>query len=103
MPSGDKVDEANWQASPARAVAVFLNGSALSEPDPRGDPITDKKFLLLFNSGPNEVAFTVPGHLHDGAWEIVLDTSGRGRDTLTEANHLVLVQSHSVYILRGAS
>ncbi|HMD23852.1 MAG TPA: glycogen debranching protein GlgX, partial [Streptosporangiaceae bacterium] len=50
-PAGDEMTEEDWQASFARSVAVFLNGSAISEPDPRGDPVTDKKFLLLFNAG----------------------------------------------------
>ena len=50
-PAGDEMTEADWRASYAKSVAVFLNGSAISEPDPRGDPVTDKKFLLLFNAG----------------------------------------------------
>ena len=42
--------EADWQASYAKSVAVFLNGAAISEPDPRGDQVTDERFLLLFNA-----------------------------------------------------
>src|SRR6201993_4069641 len=49
-PAGDEMTEEDWRASYARSVAVFINGSAISEPDPRGDPVTDKKFLLLFNA-----------------------------------------------------
>jgi glycogen operon protein len=60
-------------------VAVFLNGSAISEPDPRGDRVTDKKFLLLFNAGPDPITFTIPEARLGTDWEIVIDTlSPRG-------------------------
>src|SRR5215831_18369625 len=50
-PAGEEMTEADWRASYAKSVAVFLNGAAITEPDPRGDPITDMKFLLMFNAG----------------------------------------------------
>ena len=59
-PSGDEMTEADWRASYAKSVAVFLNGSAITERDPRGDRVTDRKFLLLFNAGADPIAFTIP-------------------------------------------
>ena len=50
-PAGDEMTEADWRASYAKSVAVFLNGAAISEPDPRGDPVTDMKFLLHVQRG----------------------------------------------------
>ena len=37
-----------------------LNGEAITEPDPRGEPITDDSFLLLFNASENDLEFTLP-------------------------------------------
>jgi isoamylase len=78
-PAGDEMTEEDWQASYAKSVAVFLNGSAISEPDPRGDPVTDDKFLLLFNAGAEPITFTLPEAKLTGDWEVVIDTvSPRG-------------------------
>ena len=59
-PAGAEMTEPDWQAGYAKSVAVLLNGTAISEPDPRGDPVTDNKFLLLFNAGAEPIAFTLP-------------------------------------------
>ncbi len=73
-PAGDPMTEADWQASYAKSVAVFLNGAAITEPDPRGDPVTDMKFLLLFNAGAEPITFTLPGAKLGSDWEVVIDT-----------------------------
>jgi isoamylase len=78
-PAGDEMTEDDWQASYAKSVAVFLNGAAITEPDPRGDPVTDLKFLLLFNAGAEPITFTLPEAKLSGDWEVVIDTvSPRG-------------------------
>jgi isoamylase len=78
-PAGDEMTEEDWRASYAKSVAVFLNGSAISEPDPRGDRVTDRKFLLLFNAGADPITFTIPETSLGTDWEIVVDTlSPRG-------------------------
>ena len=48
-PAGHEMTQSDWDAGYARSLAVYLNGDAISEPDPRGDPISDDRFLLLFN------------------------------------------------------
>ena len=73
-PSGDEMTESDWRASYAKSVAVFLNGSAITEPDPRGDRVTDRKFLLLFNAGADPITFTIPEASLGTDWEIVIDT-----------------------------
>ena len=45
-------DERLAAAAYAKALAVFLNGDAIPEPDPRGEPVVDDSFLLLFNGAP---------------------------------------------------
>ena len=78
-PAGDEMTEADWRASYAKSVAVFLNGSAITEPDPRGDRVTDKKFLLLFNAGAEPITFTIPEASLGTDWEIVVDTQTPAR------------------------
>ena len=109
-PSGDEMTEADWRASYAKSVAVFLNGSAITEPDPRGDPVTDRKFLLLFNAGAEPITFTIPEALGGAGssaidWEIVIDTETPRGDPKDAIGFLpktkVEVASHAITVLRS--
>jgi glycogen operon protein len=104
-PAGDEMTEEDWRASYARSVAVFLNGSAISEPDPRGDPVTDKKFLLLFNAGAEPITFTIPEATLGTDWEIVIDTLSPRGDPADAIGFLpkvkVDVASRAIVVLRS--
>jgi isoamylase len=104
-PAGDEMTDADWRASYAKSVAVFLNGSAITEPDPRGDRVTDRKFLLLFNAGDEPITFTIPEARLGSDWEIVVDTEsprGEPRDTLGFLPKTkVEVASHAIVVLRS--
>jgi isoamylase len=106
-PAGDEMTEEDWRASYARSVAVFLNGSAISEPDPRGDPVTDKKFLLLFNAGAEPITFTIPEATLGTDWEIVIDTLTPRGDPVDATGFLpktkVDVASRAIVVLRSRS
>jgi isoamylase len=102
-PAGDEMTEADGRASCAKSVVVFLNGLAITEPDPRGDRATDKNFLLLFNASPDEVAFHMPGHLWGGAWKTILDTANLQNDMSVKLNQQVRLLAHSLCILRALS
>ena len=52
-PAGEEMTEDDWAAGYAKSLTVFLNGDAISEPDPRGERIRDDSFLLLFNAQPS--------------------------------------------------
>jgi glycogen operon protein len=100
-PTGQEMTESDWQAGYAKSVAVLLDGSAISEPDPRGCPVTDNKFLMLFNAGVEPITFTLPEPHLGGEWTVVVDTAApRG---IPEAPDLpkskVEVISHAVTVL----
>jgi isoamylase len=86
-PAGEEMTEADWRASYAKSVAVFLNGAAITEPDPRGDPVTDMKFLLMFNAGAEPITFTLPEAKLGADWEVVIDTTSE--DGLGDAEGFV--------------
>jgi isoamylase len=97
--------ESDWRASYAKSVAVFLNGSAITEPDPRGDRVTDRKFLLLFNAGPDPITFTIPEARLGTDWEIVIDTESPRGEPQEETELLpktkVEVARHAIVVLRS--
>jgi isoamylase len=106
-PAGDEMTEADWQASYAKSVGVFLNGSAITEPDPRGDRVTDRKFLLLFNAGAEPITFTIPEARLGTDWEIVIDTVSPRGDPQDAIGLLprtkIEVASRAIVVLRSRS
>ncbi|MEU6822554.1 glycogen debranching protein GlgX [Streptomyces atriruber] len=73
-PEGDEMEQPDWDASQARALSVFLNGNAISEPGQRGERISDDSFLLMFNASPEPIEFVVPVN-HGRQWQLVIDTA----------------------------
>ncbi|GGQ00586.1 glycogen debranching protein GlgX [Streptomyces roseolilacinus] len=73
-PDGREMTARDWQAAHARALSVFLNGHAISEPGPRGERISDDSFLLMFNAGADDLDFAVPVD-HGRQWQVVVDTA----------------------------
>ena len=74
-PGGEEMTQSDWAAGYAKSLAVFLNGEAISEPDPRGERISDDRFLLLFNAHSEPITFTLPDANFAAAWEVVIDSS----------------------------
>ncbi|MEU0843528.1 glycogen debranching protein GlgX [Streptomyces sp. NPDC005962] len=71
---GEEMRPRDWQAAHAKSLAVFLNGSAISEPGVRGERITDDSFLLLFNAHHEPLDFVVPVD-HGKQWQVIVDTA----------------------------
>ncbi|GLX00128.1 glycogen debranching protein GlgX [Microtetraspora sp. NBRC 16547] len=102
-PSGTEMTDQDWRNGYARALAVFLNGDAITEPDRRGRRITDDSFLLLFNAHHDVIRFTVPTGFGE-MWTTALDTA---RPVTTDARvcragEEVPVSGRSVRVLRRA-
>jgi glycogen operon protein len=86
-------------------VAVFRNGSAITEPDPRGDRVTDRRFLLLFNAGADPITFTISEARLGTDWEIAVDTESPRGDPRYAIGFLpktkVEVADHAIVVLRS--
>jgi glycogen operon protein len=99
-PSGAPMEEDDWSTWYARAVTVFLNGEAITEPDPRGEPVVDDSFLVLFNGSEEELEFTLPGQEFGAEWHVVLDTAGNlNEGTVLDTGKVVQAESRSVVVL----
>ncbi|MFG2498037.1 glycogen debranching protein GlgX [Streptomyces sp. NPDC048441] len=73
-PEGEEMAAEDWDASQARAMTVFLNGNAISEPGTRGERIADDSFLMMFNASAEPLEFVVPVN-HGRQWQVVVDTA----------------------------
>ncbi|MFD6418705.1 glycogen debranching protein GlgX [Streptomyces sp. NPDC060194] len=106
-PEGEEMKGEDWQAAHAKALTVFLNGHAISEPGPRGERITDDSFLLMFNASAETIDFAVPVD-HGRQWQVVVDTSeaqgvppGEG-PKVAQGEHVTLVGRSLVVLQRPA-
>ncbi len=105
-PAGQEMTDEDWQTPYARAMMVFLNGDALTEPGPRGERVRDDSFLLLLSADHEPLAFTLPGPKFGERWQVMLDTGaadgqvdGAGRPQV-RAGEQVQVASHAMAVLR---
>jgi glycogen operon protein len=100
-PDGAEMTDDDWQAGFAKSLGVFLNGDALPDPDPRGRPIRDDSFLLLFNGHHEDVTFVLPGREWGRRWATELTTlSDPGVRKPKSAGAKVSVAGRSVQVLR---
>jgi glycogen operon protein len=100
--SGDQMSESDWTNAQARLMGVWLNGSAIPEPDHRGRRIVDDDFLVLFNAGADTAAFVLPAQAWGERWLIEVDTAALSVDPGWHAAGSSLdVEGRSVVVLRS--
>ncbi|TDC62395.1 glycogen debranching enzyme GlgX [Actinomadura sp. GC306] len=102
-PAGESMTDHDWNVGFAKSLGVFLNGDAITEPDPRGRRVRDDSFLLLINAGSEAVEFTLPGGEYGERWEFVLATAEPG--TIGErprlkARDAVTIRDRALTVLR---
>ena len=111
-PAGARMSDDDWRRADARSIGVLLNGRAITEPGSRGETIVDQSFLLLFNAGNDQIAFTLCPPVAAANWQIVVDTGnpgalphnapGRSDDSLLAEGAEVTMSGHSVVVLQAA-
>ena len=103
-PGGDWMTQDDWDSGYAKSVAVFLNGEAIREPDPRGEPVKDVPFFLLFNGHFEGIAFVLPELGAGERWEAAVDTAAPLLDDVYprsfKTGEKVPVDARSVLVLR---
>ena len=77
-PDGAEMTDRDWTVGYAKSLGVYLNGSAIPDPDEHGRPIVDDTFFLVLNAWDQEMEFTLPAARWGASWEVVLDTAGYG-------------------------
>jgi glycogen operon protein len=104
-PAGRQMSHDDWRAPSAPALAVFLNGDAITEPGPQGEPVRDDSFLVLLSAHSEPVRFRLPEARFGECWALVLNTgaadgaaAGGGRE-LSAAEEMVL-DARTIVVLR---
>jgi isoamylase len=99
-PDGAEMSDDDWEASPP-SVGVYLNGTAITDRDRRGQRVTDDSFLLLFNADPEPIEWTLPKQWGQW-WQLVTDTADPGRSAVEvlESSATIPVAGRCVVVLR---
>jgi glycogen operon protein len=102
---GEQMNVRDWDKGYAKSLGVFLNGATIPNPNPRGEPITDDDFYLIFNAHYEPLDFKLPNTEWGELWALELDTNvgwTKGEKSL-RAGELVQVQARSTVVLRHIS
>ncbi|HUZ34773.1 MAG TPA: glycogen debranching protein GlgX [Streptosporangiaceae bacterium] len=103
-PSGQEMTDRDWSTPYARAMMVFLNGDAISEPGPRGEPVRDDSFLILLSAHHEPLTFTLPAARFGRRWAVTLDSAagrvGEAGGAEHRAGGQIALASHSMMALR---
>ena len=98
-PGGTPMTAEEWKDPAGRGLAVWLNGAAIPTPDPRGAPVLDDDFLVLFNAGDTPLNFVLPTAV-GGGWSFEFDTSTpTGRRVSNAVGKKVRVADRSLVVL----
>ena len=89
----------DWDTGFARSIGMFLNGDAISEPDARGQRVTDDSFVIVCNAHDEPVTWVLDRRWGP-AWETVIDTARPAGETVTfKAGDPFAVTGRSVAVL----
>ncbi len=102
---GEQMAEEHWGRGYAKSLGVFLNGSGIPNPNPRGMPVADENFYLIFNAHYKSMAFTLPRDYWGKRWvmELDTDTGWLEQQKYFNAGDRVSVESRSLVVLRNAT
>jgi glycogen operon protein len=93
----------DWRRGDARAIGVFMNGDEIPALTPRGEPVTDDSFLLLFNAHYEPIEFKLPTRRFGARWRFVLSTAEPHVEDGSRsypARAAIPVESRSILVLR---
>jgi glycogen operon protein len=100
-PDGRKMAQRDWSRGDALTLGVFLNGQEIPTPGPRGEPLGDDSFLLLFNAWHDTITFKLPARRFGLRWAAELSTAEpNGNGTLYAPREEVPVEGRSLLLLR---
>jgi glycogen operon protein len=101
---GELMTEEDWNTGFARTLGVFLNGKAIPTLDPRGEPVVDDSFYILFNAHHEAMDFTLPTCPWGDRWVKAIDTDKPVPDLREHhqlrAGEAVRLEAHSMMVLR---
>ncbi|WP_018297046.1 glycogen debranching protein GlgX [Corynebacterium lubricantis] len=104
VPDGKLMTQEDWDFAFGKALMVYLNGTAIREPNDRGQRIEDDSFIMMFNAHYEAIEFTIPARNLGSKWQLLVDTSEKTgyplEQSLVVPGDSVTVEARSTLILK---
>jgi isoamylase len=99
---GEQMAEEDWGVGVTKSLGVFLNGATIPNPNPRGEPVIDDNFYLIFNAFHDALQFKIPGPDYGNLWikEIDTETGWQEKPPTLKAGDTTMVAARSLVVLR---
>jgi glycogen operon protein len=99
---GEQMAERNWGQGVTKSLGVFLNGATIPNPNPRGEPVIDDNFYLIFNAFHDALQFKLPGPDYGNLWikEIDTETGWQEEPPTLKAGDAIMVAARCLVVLR---
>lgn len=102
---GQQMEEEHWGQGFIKSLGIFLNGKTIPNPNPRGEPVFDDSFYLIFNAHSDPLEFHLPEKKWGLSWLKELDTSigWLEQEEIFETGSLVKTEGRSLVVFRNVS
>lgn len=74
LPDGSEMPDEAWGDTFAKSIAVFLNGNGIRTVGPKGEPVLDDHFYVIFNAHYEPIEYALPTKKYGKEWIKVIDT-----------------------------
>ena len=64
----------HWNTSFAKSLGVYLNGKGIHTVGPKGEPIVDDSFYIIFNAAHHGLFYKLPHEKFGHTWIKIIDT-----------------------------
>jgi isoamylase len=102
LPDGSEMTDEHWRNYLAKSLAVYINGRGLHSVGPKGEPIIDDSFYVIFNAWHKGLQYKLPEARYGKEWSIVLDTTEGAFKThrkIYKAEEMIKVKGRSITLL----
>ena len=103
LPEGTEMTDEHWNTSFAKSLAVYLNGKGVHTTSPKGEPIVDDSFYIIFNAHHEPLEYVLPSAKYGKQWKTVLDTVEGvvNGDKTFKPGDRVKVEARSIILLQN--
>ena len=103
LPDASEMTDEHWNNSFAKSLGVYLNGKGIHTVNPKGEPVVDDSFYVIFNAHHDSLDYSLPPEKYGRQWEKILDTAA-GKISETQSfkpGDKLKVEGRSIIVLQN--
>ena len=103
LPDASEMTDEHWNNSFAKSLGVYFNGKGIHTVNPKGEPVVDDSFYVIFNAHHEPLDYLLPPEKYGSQWKKILDTAA-GKVSETQAfkpGDKLKVEGRSIIVLQN--